>query len=179
MRYAPTLAEDSDMTRLARASWLAALLVVLAAATGARADDPCAADADRFCSGKTPVELLSCLQSHRADLTGGCQDYVEYALVSAQAMIQDCEPDAFQLCRNVGRGEPTATCLSRNQGKLTRRCQENFDIFTRVEAASAKACAGDAQRYCPTVKPGKGDVYLCLVYGGKDLAPACRKAMVR
>jgi hypothetical protein len=153
--------------------------VVLAGGPGARADDPCTADASRYCAGKTAVELLSCLQSHRADLAGGCRDYVEYALVSVQAMIQDCEPDAFQLCRNVGRGAPTATCLSQNQGKLTRRCQEDFDAFARAERASAKACADDARRWCPAVKPGKGDVYLCLLYEGKDLSPACRSAMVR
>lgn len=167
------------MARSVRRSWLAAFLLALAGAPGARADDPCAADTARFCGGKTPAELVSCLQSHRTDLTGACQDYLEYSLVSVQAMLQDCEPDAFQLCRNVGRGEPIATCLSKSQGKLTRRCQENFDIFTRAEAASAKACSGDVQRTCPDVKPGKGDVYLCLLFRGKDLAAECRKAMVR
>ena len=98
--------------------------------------------------------------------------------MSVQALIQDCQPDAFQLCRNVGRGEPTATCLSANQGKLTRRCQEDFDAFARIEKASAKACAFDAARLCPDVKAGKGDVYLCLLYRGKDLSAGCRKAMV-
>jgi hypothetical protein len=106
-------------------------------------------------------------------------DYLEYAMVSIEAMLQDCQPDAFQLCRNVGRGEPTATCLSRNQGKLTRRCQEDFDSLARAEAAAAKDCAADAARSCGGVKPGKGDVYICLLYRGKDLSPACRKAMVR
>jgi hypothetical protein len=167
------------MTRSTRASWLALSLALLTAPPRAGADDPCAADASRFCSGKAPVELLSCLQSHRVDLTGACQDYVEYSLVSVQALIQDCEPDAFQLCRNVGRGEPTATCLSGNQGKLTRRCQEDFDAFSRAEKASARACADDARRWCTDAKPGKGDVYLCLLYRGKDLSPACRTAMSR
>jgi len=167
------------MTRSAGASWLAASLLVLANGPVARADDPCAADAARYCGGKTPVELLSCLQSHRADLASDCRDFVEWSLVSVQAMLQDCEPDAFQLCRNVGRGEPTATCLSGNQGKLTRRCQEDFDAFSRAEKASARACADDARRWCTDAKPGKGDVYLCLLYRGKDLSPACRTAMSR
>jgi hypothetical protein len=168
--------EDSDMTRSTRASWLAATFLLLAAPR-AWADDPCAADSARFCSGKTPVELLSCLQSHRADLASDCRDYLEFSLVSVQAMIQDCEPDAFQLCRGVGRGVPTATCLSDNQGKLTRRCQDDFDAFTRAETASAKACADDARRICPAAKAGKGDLFLCLLYKGKDLSPACRAAM--
>ncbi len=141
-------------------------------------DDPCAADTARWCSGKAPADLVSCLQSHRADLAGSCRDYVEWAMVSVEALLQDCQPDAFQLCRNVGRGEPTVTCLSGNQGKLTRRCQEDFDAFARNEKASAKACAFDATRLCPDVKPGKGDVYLCLLYKGKDLSADCRKAML-
>jgi hypothetical protein len=167
--------EDSDMTRSTRASWLAASLLLLAPA--ARADDPCAADTGRFCDGKTPVELLSCLQSHRADLASDCRDYLEFSLVSVQAMIQDCEPDAFQLCRNAGRGAPTAICLSDNQGKLTRRCQDDFDAFARAEKASATACADDARRVCPAAKAGKGDLFLCLLYKGKNLSPACRAAM--
>lgn len=166
------------MTRSVRTPWLAAVLV-LATTAPARADDPCAADAARHCGGKAPVEVLSCLQSHRADLSSACRDYVEYALVSIQAMLQDCEPDAFQLCRNVGRGEPTASCLSENQGKLTRRCQEDFDAFARVEKSSQAACADDARRSCPGVKPGKGDLHLCLLYRGKDLSAACRSAMAR
>ena len=167
------------MIRRVRASLLMTSLAVLVAASGSKADDPCAADADRFCAGKTPVELLSCLQSRRADLASACQDFVEYALVSVQAMIQDCEPDAFQHCRNVGRGEPTATCLSKNQGTLTRRCQEGFDRFAQAEAQSAKACSLEAQRYCPDAKPGKGDVYLCLLFRGRNLSEGCRKAMPR
>jgi hypothetical protein len=167
------------MIRPVRLPLLVASLVALAAPSGPRGEDPCAADADRFCAGKTPVELLSCLQSRRADLSSACQDYVEYALVSVQAMIQDCEPDAFQHCRNVGRGEPTATCLSKNQGKLTRRCQESFDRFAQAEAQSAKACSVEARRHCPDAKPGKGDVYLCLLFRGRNLSEGCRKAMPR
>ena len=166
------------MNRSTRASWLAASLLLLAASP-AWAGDPCAADAARFCGGKTPVEVLSCLQSHRADLASDCRDYVEFALVSVQSMIQDCEPDAFQLCRGMGPGAPTATCLSDKQGKLTRRCQEAFDAFTRAEKASAKACADDARRICPAAKAGKGDLFLCLLYEGKDLSAACRAAMRR
>ena len=168
------------MDGMARGTWvpLAILLVALAARAGAD-EGPCAADTSRWCTGRAPADLISCLQSHRADLSSSCVDYLEYAMVSIEAILQDCQPDAFQLCRNVGRGEPTATCLSRNQGKLTRRCQDDFDSLARAEAVAAKDCAADAARSCGGVKPGNGDVYICLLYKGKDLSPACRKAMVR
>lgn len=167
------------MTGSARWTWLLLSVLLVALPAPARAQDPCASDTARWCDGRSPTDLLSCLQSHRADLSGPCQDYVEWAMVSVQSLIQDCQPDAFQLCRNVGRGEPTIACLSKNQGKLTRRCQEDFDAFARAEAASAKECADDAARQCPDVKPGKGDVHICLLYKGKSLSPACRKAMTR
>ena len=167
------------MTGMGRGTWLPLSLLLLALPAASRAQDPCAADTARWCSGKAPADLLSCLQSHRADLSGSCRDYVEWAMVSVEALIQDCQPDAFQLCRNVGRGEPTVTCLSKNQGKLTRRCQEYFDAFIRAEVAIARDCRAEVARSCPDVKAGKGDVYVCLVFKGKDLSPACRKAMVR
>jgi hypothetical protein len=166
------------MTGTPRLTCLAAVLL-LAAALPARPDDPCAADLARHCPGKSPVDELSCLQSHRNDLAPACRDHLEYVLVSVQVLLQDCEPDAFALCRNVGRGEPTARCLSRNQGKLTPRCQENLDGFARIERSSAKACAADASRLCPDVKPGKGDVWICLVFQGRDLSEGCRAALRR
>ncbi len=158
-------------------------LVLLGAALhpgpAAALEDPCKVDADRFCSSRSAIDLLGCLQSHRADLTPECREHLEWALVRIQSMIQACEPDAFQYCKNVGRGEPTATCLSASQGRLTRRCQDVFDAFARKEAAAASDCSFDASRSCPGVKLGKGDVFLCLLFHGKDLSPACRKAMVR
>jgi hypothetical protein len=178
MRYAAPCEGGLHMTGMARGTWLA-LTLLLGAPVVARGDDPCAADTARWCDGKMPSDLLSCLQSHRADLSGSCQDYVEYVMVSVQALIQDCQPDAFQLCRNVGRGRPTLDCLSANQGKLTRRCQEDFDLLARTETAAAKDCAADVARECPGVKAGKGNVTICLLYKGRDLAPACRKALTR
>ncbi len=163
------------------ARFLAALAVLALAATAVRAEgaeDPCARDVDRFCSNRAPVDVLSCLQSHRADLVPACQDLVETALVRVQVLIQDCEPDAFEFCRNAGRGEPTAMCLAASQGRLSRRCQEHLDGFARAEKASAAACAQDASTLCPGVKTGKGEAWLCLLFRGKDVSPSCRKALV-
>jgi hypothetical protein len=167
------------MTGTTRRTWLLLPLLLLASAGTARAEDPCAPDLARHCPGKAPVDELSCLQSHRNDLAPACRDRLDHVLVSVQLLIQDCEPDAFELCPNVGRGEPTARCLAGNHGKLTRRCQEDLDGMARIEAASAQACASDAARYCGDVKPGKGEVYICLVYKGKDISDGCRKAMAR
>lgn len=154
------------------------VLLALAAAPARAADDgPCSSDAARWCDGLPPKDQVACLQAHRADLSDGCRDYLEYVLVSIQAVLQDCEPDAFQLCRNVGRGLPTMNCLASNSGKLTRRCQEDLDRFARIERSAAKDCQADAARDCPNEKAGTGKLAICLLYQGRKLSPACRKAL--
>jgi hypothetical protein len=167
------------MIRIVRSiSIAAAVLLGLSAAPARGADDgPCAKEVARWCDATRPSELASCLQSHRADLSDSCRDYLEFVLVSTEALLQDCQPDAFQMCRNVGRGLPTVECLAAASGKLTRRCQEDFDRFVRIEKSAARDCDGDAVRECPGVKPGKGDLAICLIYKARKLSTACRKAL--
>jgi hypothetical protein len=157
----------------------AAVAAALLGAPQARADSPCAAEINRFCEGKTPLEILSCLQSHHPELSDACRKRIESAEVNLQNTKLDCEEDAFAFCRDTAPGEPMVSCLSKRQGELTRRCQSAFDEFARREAANRTACAADAGRLCPSAKPGKGDVHLCLVFHGKELSAACREAMTR
>ena len=157
----------------------AAGLLALAATGPARAEGPCQSDLARFCDRRPPLELLSCLQSHRADLTQACRERVETVVVELQEAQRDCEPDAFAFCRDAGRGEPMVACLSAKQGDLTRRCQAVFDGFARREASAARACASEARQYCPEAKPGKGEVVVCLLFRGRDLSADCRAALGR
>jgi hypothetical protein len=154
-------------------------LWAVAAAGQARADNPCTADVGRFCDSSPPLEQLSCLQAHRADLSQACRDRVERTVVELQEARQDCEPDAFAFCHDAGPGEPMVRCLSARQGQLSRRCQAVFDGFARREAAAKAACVSEASRYCQDVKPGKGDVVVCLLFRGRDLSSGCRAALGR
>ena len=91
------------MNRIARGTRLPLALLMAASPVTARAtDDPCASDTARWCDGKSPTDLASCLQSHRADLPGSCQDYVEWAMVSVQSPIQDCQPEASTSACSTG-----------------------------------------------------------------------------
>lgn len=160
---------------------LARLLIPAAVLAGAAsaADGPCAEDVRRFCEGKTPIEILSCLQGHQPDLADACKRRIDSILVNLQNAQLDCEEDAFGYCREVGPGEAMANCLSKQQGKLTRRCQSVFDEFARREAAYAKACSADARRVCPDKKAGKGDLHVCLLFRAKDLSADCKQAVAR
>lgn len=153
--------------------------LALGAAGPARAEAPCAPDLARFCDKVPPLEQLSCLQAHRADLTRACRDRVEVTVVELQMAKEDCEPDAFAYCREAGRGEPMVACLSAKQGDLTPRCQSVFDGFVRREAAAKQACAPEAGRYCKDAKPGKGELVVCLLFRGRELSSECRAALGR
>jgi hypothetical protein len=162
------------VTRIPR-TLLAALL--LAAAPAARADAPCAADARRFCSAGSTLELVSCLQAHRPDLAPACVKRLERAVVYLQNVKFDCEPDAFQLCRTAGPGLAMVDCLSAQQGKLTPRCQQFFDVARSRDEAVQKACADQASRACPGVPTGRGELWICVGLSGEDLSPGCEAAI--
>jgi hypothetical protein len=155
------------------------IATALLAAAALAADAPCGDDIRRFCEGKSPMEVLSCLQAHQPDLSDACKQRIDRVVAGLQNAQLDCEEDAFGFCREAGPGEAMATCLSKHQGNLTRRCQAVFDDFARRETASKDVCGSEARRLCPDKKPGKGDVHLCLLFHGKDVSAACQKALGR
>jgi hypothetical protein len=155
------------------------MVAALFAAAAPAADAPCGDDIRRFCEGKSPLEVLSCLQGHQPDLSDACKQRIDHVVASLQNAQLDCEEDAFGFCREAGQGEAMVSCLSKHQGKLTRRCQAVFDEFAHRESANKQVCAADARRLCPDKKPGKGDVHVCLLFHGKDVSAACQKALGR
>ena len=151
-----------------------ALAAVLAALSGpARAEPPCAADAKRFCAGKAPAELVSCLQAHRPDLAPACVARVERVLVFFQSAATACKPDAFEFCSGIGPGLPMVDCLLAKQGKLTQICQQFLDSARARDESVQKACRDEVSRSCPGVSPGRGEVWMCLGLGAADVSDAC------
>ncbi len=150
---------------------LAALLAALAAA--ARAEPPCADDAKRFCAGKPPRELLSCLQSHRADLASGCVARVERVLVFFQDAAIVCKVDAYEFCPKTAPGLPMVDCLRERDGKLTPQCQQYLDTLRARDASVQRACGDELARSCPGVAPGRGELWMCLGLGAVEVSPAC------
>jgi hypothetical protein len=154
---------------------LAGVLVALAGA--ARAEPPCQADAKRFCAGKAPVELVSCLQAHRPDLAPACVARVEKVLVFFQGAATDCKPDAFEFCPAIAPGMPMVDCLRARQGKLTRRCEEYFEFVRARDESVQKACRDEVARACPGVSPGRGELWMCLGLGAVEVSEACAAAL--
>ena len=160
-----------------RRSALALAALASALALPARADAPCAADARRFCDGKGPAELVSCLQAHRPELAPACVDRLEKVLVFFQSAAESCKYEAFEYCRGVAPGHAMIDCIRAKEGKLSPMCQQFFDVARARDEAARKACGDEAQRACPNVTPGRGALWICLGLGGADLSDGCRAAL--
>ena len=154
---------------------LAGALVALASPV--RAEPPCRADARRFCSDRPPAELLSCLQAHRPDLAPACAARVEKVLVFFQGASNDCRPDAYELCREVGPGLPMVDCLRASRGKLTKRCEAYLDVVREKDASVERACKDEVARSCPGASPGRGELWMCLGLGAVEVSESCASAL--
>ncbi len=154
---------------------LAAALVALARV--ASAEPPCAADARRFCAGRAPAELVSCLQAHRPDLAAACVERIERVLVFFQSAATACELDAYESCRGTAPGLPMLDCLRARGEKLTPTCRQFFDAMLARDESVRRACADEAARACAGVSPGRGELWMCLGLGGVDVSDACAKAL--
>jgi hypothetical protein len=150
---------------------LGALVAALAGAAGAQ--PPCAADAKRFCAGKAPRELLSCLQSHRPDLPPACVARVEKVLVFFQDAGTACKADAYDFCPGTGPGLAMVDCLRAHGGSLTPRCEQFFDTLRTRDESVQRACANELARSCPGVPPGRGELWMCLGLGAAEVSPTC------
>ncbi len=155
-----------------------ALAAALAAIPGAaRAEPPCAADARRFCDGKAPAELVSCLQAHRPDLAPACVQRVERVLVFFQSAATACKPDAYEFCPGTAPGMPMVDCLRAREGKLTPACRQFFDGIRARDASVQKVCADELARACPGAVAGRGEPWMCLGLGAVDVSEACAAAL--
>jgi len=131
----------------------------------------------RFCAGKAPVELVSCLQAHRPDLAPACVARLEKVLVFFQSAATACKSEAFELCRAAAPGMAMVDCLRAHEGKLTPMCKQFFDAARARDESVQQACGGEAERACPGLSPGRGELWICLGLGGADVSPACQAAL--
>ncbi len=155
-----------------------ALVGALAALSGAaRAEQPCAADAKRFCGAKGAQELLSCLQAHRPDLAPACVQRVEKVVVFFQSAATACKPDAFEFCPGVAPGLPMVDCLRAREAKLTPPCRQFFDLARARDESVRKACADEVTRACPGAAPGRGEISICLGLGAVEVSDTCAAAL--
>ncbi len=154
---------------------ITATILWLAAATAARAEDPCAADALKLCKDVKPGEgrIVKCLQAHDGELSGGCK-----AMLAKHqgAKTNGCKDDVARFCAGTKPGEGRViACLKQHEAQLTEGCK----TLVRRSGSSPQrngtnVCAQDQARFCKDVQPGEGRVVACLRKHEAELSVACK-----
>ena len=109
------------------------LAAVLAAAPRAAADeDPCVADARKYCPGKVGSELESCLRGKATRTSPACRATIEApdtspdaATVLRSISLEPCREDFRLLCPDLpggSRREDIVACLKAKELSLSREC---------------------------------------------------------
>jgi hypothetical protein len=156
---------------------VAAALFTLAPAT--RAEDPCAAEVSRVCPrSRGDLDTLACLRQHEAEISGACKGDLEAVLAKARSISADCEGDVYRLCKDVPPGEGrVAACLKSKESQLSQACQSAFNDWRVQNMELTAACSGDVGRFCKTVPPGGGRIWVCLKGKLPELTSDCRAAV--
>ena len=119
------------MTRSIRIAAVVLLLVGLGCRAVATAEEPCAADAAKYCSGiqSTDPSYVDCMKKNLAKLSKGCQREVQAAVARANdlKLFPNCVADAEKLCPS---GKPGAShvirCLRGHQSELSSGCKNEI-----------------------------------------------------
>jgi hypothetical protein len=164
-----------------RAPLIALFAVVLATASStAHADSPCLKDAEQFCAG-IPIgegRVLTCLQARWKDLSGACQQDINRIQNLARDITLACANDVWQYCQNVvPGGDRIRVCLWSRWDDLSSTCRDRAAEVAEKAQQLWDQCAGDIDRLCPGMKPGGGQIYLCLKAQESKASSQCRRAL--
>jgi hypothetical protein len=169
------------MTALKTSILLAALAAgALLTSAPARADSACIRDAQQFCDGIAfgDGRVMTCLQSRWSDLSSGCQQEIQAIQNRAKQISSACTNDIWQYCANVRPGaDRLRICLRSHWDDLSSTCR---DEAARVAEKAQKLwdnCQADADRLCAGLKPGGGQIFLCLKTQESKTSSQCRVAL--
>lgn len=99
-------------------------------------DENCQTEFETYCQTVTPGEgrAVACLYAHNDKLSVPCRTALydvagefKNAAENVNAMIEDCQADAVQLCSKVAIGEGRVLkCLEENRAKVSEKCRKNL-----------------------------------------------------
>jgi hypothetical protein len=153
---------------------------LLLTSIAARADSACMADAQRYCS-RIPIgegRVLTCLQARWNDLSGACQQEIQLIQSRAREIDLACSTDVWQYCRGVAPGaDRIRVCLWSRWDDLSSTCREKAAEVAEKAQKLRDLCAADIDRLCPGMRPGGGQIYLCLKAQESKTSSQCRSAL--
>jgi len=164
-----------------RALLIALFASVLAAASStAHADSPCLKDAEKFCS-RIPIgegRVLTCLQTRWKDLSSACQNEIHRIQNAANEITLACANDVWQYCGNVAPGgDRIRVCLWSRWDDLSSTCREKAAEVAEKAQQLSDYCADDIDRLCPGMRPGGGQIYLCLKAQQSKASSQCQRVL--
>ncbi len=93
-----------------------------------------------------------------------------------------CKADLEKLCAGVEPGEGRLIkCLKEKESQVSAECKASWDKMKderkdrRQEMRAA--CGGDAEKHCPGMKPGDGQLMKCMKEKEAQLSAGCKAAM--
>lgn len=92
----------------------------------AQTESPCQNDIRTFCrEARTKVEIVRCLDEHRAQITEACRESQDYYQQLNRNVLKNCAFEKGKFCRGVQpkRGEePLMNCLWSHEPELSPAC---------------------------------------------------------
>ena len=158
----------------------AATIATLLGPAAARADSQCTSDAARLCPD-VPIgegRILTCLQARWSEVSGSCQHEIQAIQNRAQQISSACAQDVWQYCRNVAPGAGRLrVCLRARWNDLSSTCRDEAARVAEKAQQLWKDCSADAERLCPDLKPGGGQIFLCLKAQESKTSNRCQAAL--
>ena len=158
----------------------AVITVTLLGPEVTRADSQCTSDAARLCPD-VPIgegRVLTCLQARWSEVSGSCQNEIQTIQNRAQQISSACAADVWQYCRNVAPGAGRLrVCLRARWNDLSSTCRDEAARVAEKAQRLWKDCSADAERLCPDLKPGGGQIFLCLKAQESKTSNTCRAAL--
>jgi len=162
------------------AVFMAAAVWLLLTSIPAQADSACLSDAQRYCA-QIPIgegRVLTCLQARWNELSGACQQEIQHIQNRAREIDQACSIDVWQYCRGVAPGaDRIRVCLWSRWDDLSSTCREKAAEVAEKAQKLRDLCGPDIDRLCPGMRPGGGQIYLCLKAQESKTSGQCRSAL--
>jgi len=159
---------------------IALSVAVWIASVAANADSACISDAQRYCS-RIPFgegRVMTCLQARWNDLSGACQREIQHVQNRAREFDLACSTDVWQYCRNViPGGDRIRVCLWTRWDDLSSTCRDKATELAEKAQKIWDYCTDDMNRLCPGLKPGGGQIFLCLKAQESKTSGQCRSAL--
>lgn len=86
-----------------------------------------------------------------------------------------CAADVAQLCSGVEHGDGRiAKCLRDNKDKVSAECKANHEKMKAAFKEVKEACHDDVEKFCSSVKGGKGRIMKCMKEHKEELSAGCK-----